>query len=215
MSDKPIEQADGTQATPPPTPDTSQDSNANEGGFTQADIDRIVGERVKRATESATNKVLESLGIENLDQGKAFFEAEKARKEAEMSEVEKAQERANQLQEQLDLMKEQNTKLAQQRLDDKRDSSLLRLLDKAHNPTNALALIKMNHVDSVKALMNGDEFNADDAAKLVATFTESNAYMFQSSAKGSPSNSGGRVPNPNKDAYKSLSTSISKLINQS
>lgn len=60
--------------------------------FTQADVDRIVGERAKRAEESAIAALLKDIGFEKADDLKAMIKAAKARDDAEKSELQKAQD---------------------------------------------------------------------------------------------------------------------------
>lgn len=204
---------DTDNTTPPTQPDTSQ--GKQEGTFTQADIDRIVGERVKRANESATKQLLEALGIESLDAGKQFFEAEKARKEAEMTELEKANAQVKAIQQALEAQKETTAKLEQERLNDKRDNQLLALLTNAHDASSALALLKATQADKLDSLMADGNFNSKVAETLISEFEANNAYMFASKARGTPSNAGGRAPNPDKKAKNELSAQITRIINQS
>lgn len=60
--------------------------------FTQADVDRIVGERAKRAEESAIGALLKDLGFEKPDDLKALVADAKKRSDAEKSELDKANE---------------------------------------------------------------------------------------------------------------------------
>lgn len=65
--------------------------------FTQADVDRIVGERAKRAEESAIGALLKTLGFEKADDLKATIDEARKRSDAEKSELQKAQEHITQL----------------------------------------------------------------------------------------------------------------------
>ena len=92
MSDNP----QPTDAPQEPTqPETSQGEhegqNTSDKTFSQSDVDRIVGERAKRAAEAERKRFLEDLGIDDFDSIKTLLTAEQQRKEAEMSEVEKLQ----------------------------------------------------------------------------------------------------------------------------
>lgn len=69
-------------------------SNDNEPTFTQADVDRIVGERAKRAGKAAVSDLLESLGLEKPDDLKKLVEAQRKATEKEKSDLQKAQEKA-------------------------------------------------------------------------------------------------------------------------
>lgn len=82
----------GGGATPPANPPTG---GANEDRkFTQADLDRIVGERAKRAEESAVNKLLESLNVKSADELKGVLDAFKKQEDEKKSELQKAQDTA-------------------------------------------------------------------------------------------------------------------------
>lgn len=74
----------------------SQGTGGTQGGggeakFTQADVDRIVGERATRASESAVSKLLKELGFEKPDELKAAVKAHKDAEDAKKSELEKLQ----------------------------------------------------------------------------------------------------------------------------
>jgi len=60
--------------------------------FTQADIDRIVGERAQRAKEAGISELLKDLGFENPDDLKTLVADAKKRADAEKSELDKANE---------------------------------------------------------------------------------------------------------------------------
>jgi hypothetical protein len=77
--------------------------NANTGGdggggtgddkrFTQADLDRIVGDRAKRASEAATAKLLQDLGFEKSEDLQAAVEAQRKAEEEKKTELEKLQD---------------------------------------------------------------------------------------------------------------------------
>jgi len=197
----------GQQA--PATPET-QPGQQSEGIFTQADIDRIIGERLKRAEQTARVKILESMGIESEDEGKAFFEAERKRKEAEMSEVERANAKAEAYQKETAAAKARIQELEQQALDTKRDSALLQHLAKAHDPVTALTVLKAKH--DVSTLMTDGELNVKEVEKMVNAFTANHDYLFKSGAPGSPSNNNGRAPEMGKEAREAArSASIKRL----
>lgn len=187
----------------PTTPETSQGTQ-NEGTsttdlFTQADVDRIVGDRAKRASESAINKFLESLGLSSVDEVKATIEAERKRKEADMSEAEKLQAELEKIKAERDAERLRASELEKARLDDMRDNGLLQLLTKAHDPQKVLTLLKSEKNEDMTKLLVDGVFDSAKAEKLVADYTSANAYLFKSGSPGSPSNNNGRVPQPNLD----------------
>lgn len=77
--------------------------NANSGGqtggtggddktFSQADIDRIVGERAKRAGEAAVAKILQDMGFQKAEDLKAAVDAQRQAEDAKKSELQKLQD---------------------------------------------------------------------------------------------------------------------------
>lgn len=75
------------QGNPPPAPDP-------EKKFTQADVDRIVGERAQRAAEAAVAKLLGDLGVKDAAEVKTALDEAKALRDAQMSELDKAKKEA-------------------------------------------------------------------------------------------------------------------------
>ncbi len=94
----------GGQPPAPPTPPKQEHSDDKK--FSQADVDRIVGERAQRAAEAATSKLLETLGVKDADELKTklgkFAEleknqlSEKERLEKELQEQKGKAEKAEQ-----------------------------------------------------------------------------------------------------------------------
>lgn len=198
MPDDNVTEQPAQVTTPPETSQgNTEGSQQQPTAFTQADVDRIVADRAKRAEKSAISGLLETLGLDSIDSLKTTIDSERKRKEAEMSATEK-------LQAELDAMKqtiaEKDAALSeanQTRLNEKRDSSLLQLLSKAHDPHKALLLIKAEKADVVNNLLAEDgTFDGAVAEKLVADYAAANAYLFSSGAPGSPSNNDGRTPQP-------------------
>lgn len=90
----------GSTGTPPAS--GGQQPPADPPKFTQADVDRLLGDRAKRAEESTQKQILEALGVSSLDDLKKIKEdADKARK-SQMSELEKAQNEAKEAQAKID-----------------------------------------------------------------------------------------------------------------
>ncbi len=78
----------GNGGQTPPTPP------ADPPKFTQADVDRLLGDRAKRAEEATQAKILESVGVKSLDDLKKIKEdADKARA-AQLNDLQKAQQQA-------------------------------------------------------------------------------------------------------------------------
>lgn len=65
--------------------------------FTQEDVDRIVGERAKRAGDSAVAKFLETLGVKDAEEARAKLKAAADAAQAQLSEAEKLKARNSEL----------------------------------------------------------------------------------------------------------------------
>lgn len=86
----PGEQGQGEgSGTPPPTPPAAK--------FTQEDVDRINAETRRKAEEAAAKRLLQELGIEDVEKGKAALAAAKAAEDASKSELDKAREELERL----------------------------------------------------------------------------------------------------------------------
>jgi hypothetical protein len=75
--------------------DTGGDGGGGTGDekrFSQADMDRVVGERAKRAGEAAIAKLLQDLGVEKPEELKAKIEAQRKTEEEKKTELEKLQD---------------------------------------------------------------------------------------------------------------------------
>lgn len=79
--------------TPPPAPPPTGAAPppAEDKKFTQADVDRLLGDRAKRAEETATARLLESLGVKTPDELKTALETLKKIEDEKKSDLEKAQ----------------------------------------------------------------------------------------------------------------------------
>lgn len=167
-------------------------------------------ERERRKTE---NDLLAKLGIESVESLQSLVKLQRESEEAKKSEQEKLQGKLDALQADLEKERLARQTIEKQRLDDKRDSELRSLLGKAHDANKVLALIKLDHAEAVTALLDeSGNFDKDKASALITEYQKGNAYLFKDTSPGVPSNNDGRVPEPNKDAKKQLSTMVSKQI---
>jgi DNA-directed RNA polymerase beta subunit len=113
-------------AKPDPAPGGDADPGGEPGGtggsggtgtFTQADVDRIVGDRVKRAGKTAVADLLKALGFEKQEDLKTLVDKQKAAADAEKSELDKAKQKA--------LEEEQKRQTAEQQLQRERVDRLI------------------------------------------------------------------------------------------
>jgi hypothetical protein len=72
-----------------------EDQKPPEAKFTQADVDRMLGERAKRADELVTKSLLEGLGLKSLDDLKAVVKKAGDLESAQLSELDKAKKAAD------------------------------------------------------------------------------------------------------------------------
>ncbi len=77
-------------------------SGEGEKKFTQADLDRLLGERAKRAEASATTELLKKFGVEKVEDVQTALDEFKKLKDAQKSELEKAQQEAKDAQAKID-----------------------------------------------------------------------------------------------------------------
>lgn len=73
-----------------------EDKKPPEAKFTQEDMDRVAGERARRAEEATQKKLLESLGVKDPDEAKKLLEDARKAREQQMSDLDKAKAEAEQ-----------------------------------------------------------------------------------------------------------------------
>lgn len=193
-----------TSDTPqqPDTPDTSQGNSegqaVNDDTFTQDDVDRIVGERAKRAAEATTNKFLEALGVESLEAAKTALTDYRERKQAEMTEAEKAEQAAQEARERAAQLEKQIETMKADQLQRQRDSQLDAALRAAggQDVDQLRILLRAKDGELVQSLFGDDNAQADDK-KLSAFIKQVQANYpryFGIADGGSPGTSGGVAP---------------------
>jgi len=181
-----------------PAPDTAPGTNS--GGstgttFTQADVDRIVGERAKRAKEAGISELLKELGFEKPDDLKTLVTTYRAADEAEKSELEKAQVKITALEKKAQEAEQRAAQSAQERLEERRNAAILAALKDAEHPGDVLLWLAANKAEAVKATLK-DDGTLDEKAisTLVTEAKKERPSYFKSGSPGSPSNAGGKTP---------------------
>jgi hypothetical protein len=191
--------------TPPATPP----DNAGEAAkFTQADVDRLLGERAKRAAESATNKILASLGFESVDDLKKLVTTAKERAEAELSEAQKLQKQLETLTAEKQSVQAQLDAEKKERIADKRNAAVLAAASEARavNSDDVLLWAEKfgaDHNAPLDKVIN-DEGQIDKKAieMIITAAKKERPNYFQQGGPGSPSNRDGQPPQP--DVEKAL-----------
>lgn len=187
-----------------PKPDTAPgQQSGQQATFTQEQLDKIIGERVKRAEESSVKKLLEGLGVDSADTLTNLVQAEKKRIEGEKSELQKIQEKLAAAEKDAADAKARADKAEQERLIERRDQEIRSALGEARakKPASVLTLMATDQPEMVKAVIKADG-TVDKEALTKLTEAAKKAYpeFFTGSGPGSPSNSGGRVPEPDDKA---------------
>lgn len=187
------------ETTPPPA--TAPETNAGQSPatFTQADVDRIVGERAKRASEAAINKLLADLGIEDTNKLKAELEAKRQRDIAEMSEGDKLKAELEALKAAKEAAESKALAAEAKQLETVRDTAIIGALTGADRPQSVLTLLKTEHADQVTAVLKDDGSIDDKALKELDTLARKEyANNFKAPGHGSGSHAGGKVPTDEK-----------------
>lgn len=186
MSDNPVQPTTETTSAP-----------VSEAKFTQADVDRIISERIKRAEEAATKKALDKLGVENFDSAAEALKKAKEREEAELTEREKLQKQIDDLTNKNKAHTEQILFMQRERLTGARDAAIKSALTTARvtNVDRVFTLLSAERKAELEAVMSETgEIDKKAVEKLTATAQKEYAEYFRSGSPGSPSNAGGTAP---------------------
>lgn len=188
--------------------------------FTQAELDQIITDRVKRASDSATKKLLDAIGVASVDELptlKTTIEDARKRAQADMTESEKAKaELDRERKAKDDALTQLNTERAERRNDKiavSLQSEAAKL--KANDAETVLMYAREKHKAALDAVMAED--GVIDAKALTALLEKIKAekpmyFTAPVTGAGSPSNSGGRVHTGNTDAQKRAHQSNQRLI---
>lgn len=179
------------------TETTTTSAPADAKTFTQADVDRIISERIKRAEETATKKALEKLGVENLDSAAEVLKKAKEREEADMSELDKLRKQIEDLSHKNKTHVEQILSMQRQRLYDARDTAIKAALTtaRATNTDRVFTLLAAERRAELEAVMSETgEIDKKAVEKLTAAAQKEYPEFFRSALPGSPSNANGTPP---------------------
>jgi hypothetical protein len=212
MSDTSItpDSTDNPQAPQPTTPTETT------GGITQADIDRIVSERLKRDRESQQAKLLESLGVTSLDEAKSALADKRKADEAAMSEAQKLQLQIEALTKKAQEAEQRALATETRYLNEQRRNVFESALT-ASGSSNAKRVYTLLQLDKPTEFLAvfGDDATPDDG-KLKALVKQVQAdypEYFGNPGAGSPSNSNGVAPNSmnNEEVAKQIKRKFGKL----
>lgn len=198
---------------PEPAPDKSGDTGRT---FTQADVDRIIGDRLRRAEDSVLKRFLSDIGVDSPDVLKDLVKAQKAAEEASKTEMQRWEEKLAAVTRERDTYKAQIEQLSAARRDDKRTAALSSALRDAHatDIEDLLVLVKAKYsADWERILGDGDAVNSEALTKLVQDVRDKHARFFVSSTPGSPSNAGGKTIDQMRERIKAVLGDSPRLIN--
>lgn len=206
--------------TPNEVPDTTQGNKVGDATatFTQADVDRIVGERAKRASESAKRALLEELGIEDANKLKDILSDYRSMREAEMTEAEKAKAEADKIRQEAEALRQQLENVKQQQIQSQRASVLKsKLQASGGQDVDELFIIVEAKYSTDIAELFGDGVDASEAQlkAFIQKVQQEHGRYFASAGAGSPSNAGGQIPSSKakaiQEAEKKIAQKFSRL----
>lgn len=197
------------------TTDTQQAQNGGttnaEAKFTQADLDRLIGEARQKAADSTRKKVLAEMEIEDPDGDKELLKAAKARREADKTEVErlageaaKDKTRAENAEKELKSFQE---KVDAERRTDRLNTAVKDALAKANAKADkVLKLLRADHAALLDAVLKDDGAVDEKAlAKVVDAARRDYAEDFGRGGVGSPGHGNSKPSQPGADAAKRAS----------
>jgi PAS domain-containing protein len=182
----------GSQGDDPLDPNNNDADTGGDGGgedgdgekrFSQADVDRIVGDRAKRAGKSAVTDFLKSLGFEKPDELKTLVEAQRQAAEKEKTDLQKAEEKAQEEERKRQALE---TQLQQERLDRaiEREAQALGFAD----VTDATALVDRALIET------GDDGAITGVKEALEKLLEAKPHLKRQGDSEDPPDPKGSVP---------------------
>lgn len=197
-----------------PAPETQPDKIGVAAKFTQEDVDRILADRLKRAEESVSKRLLGDLGVDSLEAAKNALKAQQEAEEGKKSAIEKAEARAQTLEKQLADALAQIKAFGDKERVRTRDTAIQSALTnaKAREVDNLFIIIEKKLADDVAAVL-GEDGKVNDKAveKLVAKVKSDYASYFTPQSPGSLSNRNGVAPDPQRQSREQV---LAKLRSQ-
>jgi len=166
----------------------------NEGErFTQDDVNRIVAERARRASESAIKGLLEAAGLGSADELKSLVEETRKAKEAELSQSERLQKQIDALEQRAKAAEDALKEAEAKRRRDAAENALRVAASDAYDASEVVLLIRATKATEVDAILSEDGSPDEKRARaLVDALKKEKAHLFKGAAPGSPSNADGK-----------------------
>lgn len=170
---------------------------ADEKKFTQAELEKLINERLERAKKTGAGELLESLGVKSADELKKTLEAQRKREEAELSEAEKQKKAAEKAQADYDALQLELQKERDGRKQEKLDAAIAASAKGAHDVKDVVRILRSDYGERVaKAMKDDGTIEQKVLDELIAEVKKSKPYLFGGAGAGSPSNHGGKTPEP-------------------
>lgn len=212
MSETTETPTNGTQT--PPAGGNSSDLSPADGDTNAISLSRdAFNERLARAKNSAVAELLKDLGLESADALKSLVATARERADAEKSEAERAQAQVASLEQKLADAEKRAGDMEQARRADRLNAAILAAAKSATDPSDVVAWANTDgqaHLDGAL-----DEDGAPVAAKveaLVAACKKTKPHWFRAGGPGSPSNSGGRPPDPDRDVLERARQDLERTV---
>jgi len=184
-----------TDSQTPTVQDTQPVQSGVTATFTQADVDRLIGERLKRDRETSQTKFLTDLGVKDADSLKGIIEAHTKSEEAKKTEAEKWQTKYDALEKKFAAMLAENEGYKANEIKGKRHTAIKDALRdaKANDVDDLLIILEGKYTADVSAVLDDDgAVNKKAVDKLVTTAKTGHAKFFTAQIPGSQSNRNGK-----------------------
>lgn len=195
----------------------TQPEKTGEKTFTQEQLEEVLKERIKRAEDTAAKRILEALGVSDVDTAKNALKAHSEAEEAKKSEVEKLQSKITAAEQRAVDAEAKLSALIAERKTEKRNQSLNEALTeaKASNAKRLLTLMTTEQVSMMADLFDENDAPVKgkvDALLEMAKKTYPEYFTVQTAPPGSPSNRKGSVPEPDKGAKDTASAVYRRMM---
>lgn len=183
-------------------PETAPDKSGDKR-FTQVELEEVLKERLKRGEEAATKRLLEALGVSDVETAKNALKAHSEAEEAKRTELDKLQLKLTAMEQRAMKAETALESLKTERQTDRRNQTLIDVLTTDGKATNAKRLLTL--LSTEQAALMADLFNDEDVPVKekvtplleMAKKTYPEYFTVTTPLPGSPSNRRGSIPEPN------------------
>ena len=184
------------------TTDTAPDKGGKQqtttdAKLTQAEVDYQIKQRLDRDREAREKELLETLGVTSRDELKGLLEKQRKADEAALSEADKLKKAAETEKASREKLEQELQKERDQRKQERLDTAIIAAAKGAHDPADVVRILRSDFAESVAKVMNAEGvIDAKAVETLISDLKKKKAYLFGSTSPGSPSNHGGKTPEP-------------------